>query len=165
MMYKNALHEILNRVYLYRDTDDCEMHISKDCFQLIITALEKQIPKKPVEVRNEIVCPTCKTLVGSSPYCRYCGQALDHSGTKIFESGKGSNPIVENDQVYLIDEQSSPEEVGKAFKMVHDRLMSEPILVDDHAYPDEAPSLEEIEDFFISLNEMLMEMEEEDMGY
>lgn len=44
-------------------------------------ALEKQIPKKPVEVRNEIVCPTCKTLVGSSPYCRYCGQALDHSGT------------------------------------------------------------------------------------
>lgn len=44
-------------------------------------ALEKQIPRKPVEVRNEIVCPTCKTLVGSSPYCRYCGQALDHSGT------------------------------------------------------------------------------------
>lgn len=42
-------------------------------------ALEKQIPRKPVEVRNEIVCPTCKTLVGSSPYCRYCGQALDWS--------------------------------------------------------------------------------------
>ena len=42
-----------------------------------IVALEKQIPRKPVEVRNEIVCPTCKTLVGSSPYCRYCGQALD----------------------------------------------------------------------------------------
>lgn len=30
---------------------------------------------------------------------------------------------------------------------------------------DEAPSLEEIEDLFISLNEMLMAMEEEDMGY
>lgn len=42
-------------------------------------ALKKQIPRKPVEVRNEIVCPTCKTLVGSSPYCRYCGQALDWS--------------------------------------------------------------------------------------
>lgn len=50
-------------------------------FETAIEALEKQIPKKPVEVRNEIVCPTCKTLVGSSPYCRYCGQALDHSGT------------------------------------------------------------------------------------
>lgn len=44
-----------------------------------IVALEKQIPRKPVEVRNEIVCPTCKTLVGSSLYCRYCGQALDWS--------------------------------------------------------------------------------------
>lgn len=50
-------------------------------FETAIEALEKQIPKKPVEVRNEIVCPTCKTLVGSSPYCRYCGQALDCSGT------------------------------------------------------------------------------------
>ena len=30
---------------------------------------------------------------------------------------------------------------------------------------DEVPSPEEIEDLFISLNEMLMEMEEEDMGY
>lgn len=50
-------------------------------FETAIEALEKQIPKKPVEVRNEIVCPTCKTLVGSSPYCRYCGQALDRSGT------------------------------------------------------------------------------------
>lgn len=50
-------------------------------FETAIEALEKQIPRKPVEVRNEIVCPTCKTLVGSSPYCRYCGQALDRSGT------------------------------------------------------------------------------------
>lgn len=79
MMYKDALREVLNRVY--RNTDDCEMRISKDCYKLIREALEKQIPKKPVEVRNEIVCPTCKTLVGSSPYCRYCGQALDRSGT------------------------------------------------------------------------------------
>jgi hypothetical protein len=47
-----------------------------------IVALEKQIPRKRVEVRNEIVCPTCKTLVGSSPYCRYCGQALDWSDTE-----------------------------------------------------------------------------------
>lgn len=47
-----------------------------------IVALEKQIPRKRVEVRNEIVCPTCKTLVGSSTYCRYCGQALDWSDTE-----------------------------------------------------------------------------------
>lgn len=83
----------------------------------------------------------------------------------VFEDGKESNPIVENDQVYVIDKQSSPEEAGKALKTLCDRLMSESTLVDDHTCPDEAPSSEEIEDFFISLNEMLMEMEEEDMGY
>ena len=83
----------------------------------------------------------------------------------VSEVGKESNPIVEDDRVYVIDEQSSPEEAGKALKTLYDRLMSESILVDDHAYPDEAPNPEEIEDFFISLNEMLMEMEEEEMGY
>ena len=83
----------------------------------------------------------------------------------VFEDGKESNPIVENDWVYVIDEQSSPEEAGKALKTLCDRLMSESTLVDDHTCPDKAPSLEEFEDFFISLNEMLMEMEEEDMGY
>lgn len=49
---------------------------------LAILALEKQIPKKPTKTRSEIVCPTCKTLVGSSPYCRYCGQAIDWSDIK-----------------------------------------------------------------------------------
>lgn len=83
----------------------------------------------------------------------------------VFEGGKESNPIVEDNQVYLIDEHPSPEEAGKALKTLYDRLMSESTLVDDHTCPDEAPSPEEIEDFFISLNEMLMEMEEEDMGY
>lgn len=83
----------------------------------------------------------------------------------VFGGEKESNPIVENDQVYFIDQHPSPEEVGKAIKTLHDRLMSESTLVDDHTCPDEAPSPEEIEDFFMSLNEMLMEMEEEDMGY
>lgn len=43
---------------------------------IAISAIEKQIPKKPRKTRTEIVCPTCATLVGSSPYCRYCGQKL-----------------------------------------------------------------------------------------
>ena len=43
---------------------------------IAISAIEKQIPKKPRKTKNEIVCPTCGTLVGSSPYCRYCGQKL-----------------------------------------------------------------------------------------
>ena len=48
---------------------------------IAISAIEKQIPKKPTKARSEIVCPTCKTLIGSSPYCRYCGQAIDWSDT------------------------------------------------------------------------------------
>ena len=48
---------------------------------IAISAIEKQIPKRPTKIRSEIVCPTCKTLIGSSPYCRYCGQAIDWSDT------------------------------------------------------------------------------------
>ncbi len=55
---------------------------------IAISAIEKQIPKKPTKTRSEIVCPTCKTLVGSSPYCRYCGQALEIGG---IPNEKGSN--------------------------------------------------------------------------
>ena len=43
---------------------------------IAISAIEKQIPKIVRETKNEIVCQTCGTLVGSSPYCRYCGQKL-----------------------------------------------------------------------------------------
>lgn len=46
-------------------------------YHAVIKALEKQIPKKPIKYKYEIVCPSCKALVGSAPYCRYCGQALD----------------------------------------------------------------------------------------
>lgn len=66
-----------------------EFHCRQERFAIYITealnmaieALEKQIPKKPRKTRSEIVCPTCNTLVGSSPYCRYCGQAIDWSDT------------------------------------------------------------------------------------
>ena len=48
---------------------------------IAISAIEKQILKKPKKTRTEIVCPTCATLICSSPYCRYCGQAIDWSDT------------------------------------------------------------------------------------
>lgn len=51
-------------------------------FDIAIEALKKQLPQKPVWTRNERVCPRCRTLVGSSPYCKYCGQALDQTDTK-----------------------------------------------------------------------------------
>ena len=52
MMYKDALREILNRVY--RNTDDCEMRISKDCYKLIREALEKQIPRRSCPILNAL---------------------------------------------------------------------------------------------------------------
>ena len=40
----------------------------------------------------------------------------------IFESGKESNPKIEDDRVYVIDEHPSPEEVGKALRTLYERL-------------------------------------------
>lgn len=58
--------------------------------QLAINALEKQIPKKPINVENHYYeCPCCKRDLGISDddifvydepkpqYCSNCGQALD----------------------------------------------------------------------------------------
>lgn len=99
--YEDALREVLNRVY--RNTDDFEMRISKDCYKLIREALEKQIPKKPqyVDTRfrhrgRRIIdgsslekcyeCPNCNSHIfhvfDSEKCCKYCGQALDWSEMK-----------------------------------------------------------------------------------
>ena len=83
MMYEDALREVLNRVY--RNTDDCEMRISKDCYKLIREALEKQIPEKPLNLCGRYFgkakggnCPCCEAQTNSSAYtyCRNCGQKL-----------------------------------------------------------------------------------------
>ena len=94
--YKDALREILHRVY--RNTDDFEIRISKDCYKLIIEALDKQIPKKPRYVDTRFrhhgrkisdgssldkcyKCPNCNShifhIFDSEKCCKYCGQALD----------------------------------------------------------------------------------------
>ena len=41
----------------------------------------------------------------------------------VFEGGKEDGSMVEDDEVYLIDEHPSPEEVGKAFRTLYERLM------------------------------------------
>ena len=93
MMYEDALREILNRVY--RNTDDCEMRISKDCYKLIREALEKQIPKKPINEECYYICPCCRGDLGVSDddifiyelsmptkYCSNCGCVLDWTEVK-----------------------------------------------------------------------------------
>ena len=92
MMYKDALREILHQVY--RNTDNFEMRISKDCYKLIIEALEKQIPKKPINEECYYLGPCCRGDLGVSDddifiyelsmpkYCSNCGCALDWSEVK-----------------------------------------------------------------------------------
>lgn len=89
MNYEEALHEI--STMFYRNTDDFSMRISKDCYKSIVSALEKQIPKKPIGRHTNYKCPVCDRRVrsgkGSSSFvvdyfCQRCGQALDWSDTK-----------------------------------------------------------------------------------
>lgn len=94
MTNEEAFREVLNRAY--RNTDDFEMHISKDCYKLIIEALEKQIPKKithEATLQRCATCPTCKNVLDkfiefipgqpkirvTFTNCHFCGQALDWS--------------------------------------------------------------------------------------
>ena len=81
MMYEDALREVLHQVY--RNTDDFEMRISKDCYKLIREALEKQIPKK-LKDDGWLYCPICgrDVLMDRFDYCPDCGQALDWSDTE-----------------------------------------------------------------------------------
>lgn len=48
---------------------------------LAISALEKQIPKKPVRDREYTLCPNCKKVEIDwlDNYCHGCGQRLDWS--------------------------------------------------------------------------------------
>ena len=52
----------------------------------IISALEKQIPKKPILLRfsayRTFACVCNSRIKKGENYCRYCGQALDWSDTK-----------------------------------------------------------------------------------
>lgn len=78
-----CIEDVLNSDYHYDESIGYQL--TSDDFEWLGKAkegLKKQIPKKPRKTRSEIVCPTCNTLVGSSPYCRYCGQALDWSDRK-----------------------------------------------------------------------------------
>ena len=42
----------------------------------------------------------------------------------VFEGEEGSGSMVEDDRVYLIDEHSTPEEIGKALRTLYERFMS-----------------------------------------
>lgn len=64
-----------------RDCGKCDLLLPAEdilkAYELAILSAEKQIPKKPDITRKNFICPTCKVLLlGDSPFCKYCGQAL-----------------------------------------------------------------------------------------
>lgn len=64
--------------------------ISEEAKTVAMKALEKQIPKKPIKVKDstirwtdDYICPTCEnhfTGTGIANYCYHCGQAIDWEG-------------------------------------------------------------------------------------
>lgn len=89
MTYSDSLHRIKrNTNPTFWNAEDIEHYNN------IIKAIEKQIPKKPIEYRfpdtNRVfgyACPTCKTDEVKDGeyryyYCRDCGQVIDWSDTE-----------------------------------------------------------------------------------
>lgn len=72
----NELKEVYNRLeFKYEAT-------TANAFDSAISALEKQIPKKPIfNFRNGCwYCSMCRRAVSSvQKYCEHCGQAIDWS--------------------------------------------------------------------------------------
>lgn len=96
MKPQEALHEISTMVF--RNTDNFEMRISKDCYKNIVNALEKQMPKRPLKKRIandgyawEWVCPSCHIVkvTTEKQFCDDCGQRIDWSDHSIREGGEG----------------------------------------------------------------------------
>lgn len=59
-----------------------ECSIFAEALGMAIKALEKQIPKKPLQksymVKGAVVCPICEFVVlKADGYCSHCGQKLD----------------------------------------------------------------------------------------
>jgi flavoprotein len=92
MTPQEALHEIEHKVF--RNTDDFELKISKECYKAIAKALCQQIPTKTTHEASVYrchTCPRCKNVCDEFTefagqrmrvtynHCRFCGQALDWS--------------------------------------------------------------------------------------
>lgn len=80
---KEALHEISTMVHQSTDDNGVSMKISKSCYKTIIAAIERHIPKKPIDARRCFDlrigrCPNCNDGTNSEyPYCGKCGQRIN----------------------------------------------------------------------------------------
>lgn len=84
---RESYQDFINQGYAGDCTPDGQLTLALD---MAVEALEKQIPRKPVEQGDGITynCPACGRYVGyfdamaweTPKYCGECGQALDWSG-------------------------------------------------------------------------------------
>jgi hypothetical protein len=66
---------------------DIDWEEQEQATKIAITDMEKQIPKKPLDVVTDdneficMICPSCEQIAVefSDKYCRRCGQAIDWS--------------------------------------------------------------------------------------
>lgn len=89
-----TMQEIIESINYCLECDNDSIPTTQDDLQTIKEALEKQIPKKPIE--KEVIgvsmsgykykgqCPKCSLTVSQflGNYCHHCGQALDWSEVK-----------------------------------------------------------------------------------
>lgn len=85
------LREAIKELQPFADNEhDVYTHNLQNACKLVITALEKHIPKKPKkEGKENLFCPTCDCFLGfesvcmerkfHTPHCSCCGQAIDWS--------------------------------------------------------------------------------------
>lgn len=86
--YKYDRAIILIRRIKTEETHEREVDRHK-AFDLAISALEKQIPKKvnislkgTTDWNTKCRCPNCHSMVSHGKYCSNCGQALDWSDSE-----------------------------------------------------------------------------------
>lgn len=79
-----TVQEITEEVVLnsFMKTVNPKDDVEKKCFEIVKQALEKQIPKKPIEKElyniPYYICPVCHSrLMDKQFYCDECGQKID----------------------------------------------------------------------------------------
>ena len=80
MAPEEAIERINEHIAIHRYNEPQAIRIA-EALQMAIDALEKQIPRKPIEPEAlSYKCPICKNYVGDySVYCTVCGYKLDWS--------------------------------------------------------------------------------------
>ena len=87
---KHWMHDVIDYHQDVLDGEEpgkMEKTIFEEC-EVILNALENQIPKKPATEHGQYICPECRTKLityklitcnwsGGIHYCHYCGIAID----------------------------------------------------------------------------------------